>query len=161
VEYHSFCVCGGYYLRRSLHSYTTTPAPSYVVCSVSPMTSPVSPSLKRRAPSHERNPSHEEHAAAKPASPLASSDAASSFRNVSACSRCRLRKNRCDQRLPACSACEKAGVKCVGYDVGDTLCAVRCQSEPRSAFSRCILPAKCLRRAFAALHRRCIESTES
>lgn len=32
----------------------------------------------------------------------------SSFRNVSACNRCRLRKNRCDQRLPACVSCEKA-----------------------------------------------------
>jgi hypothetical protein len=42
--------------------------------------------------------------------------AASSFRNVSACNRCRLRKNRCDQRLPSCASCEKAGVKCVGYD---------------------------------------------
>ncbi|KAG8528138.1 uncharacterized protein KY384_007054 [Bacidia gigantensis] len=41
---------------------------------------------------------------------------ASSFRNVSACNRCRVRKNRCDQNLPACSACEKAGVKCVGFD---------------------------------------------
>lgn len=41
---------------------------------------------------------------------------ASSFRNVSACNRCRLRKNRCDQRLPACASCEKAHVKCVGYD---------------------------------------------
>lgn len=40
----------------------------------------------------------------------------SSFRNVSACNRCRLRKNRCDQNLPACSSCEKAGVKCVGFD---------------------------------------------
>jgi hypothetical protein len=41
---------------------------------------------------------------------------ASSFRNVSACNRCRLRKNRCDQRLPSCASCEKANVKCVGYD---------------------------------------------
>ena len=32
----------------------------------------------------------------------------SPFRNVSACNRCRLRKNRCDQRLPACQSCEKA-----------------------------------------------------
>lgn len=40
----------------------------------------------------------------------------SSFRNVSACNRCRLRKNRCDQRLPSCASCEKAGVSCVGYD---------------------------------------------
>lgn len=40
----------------------------------------------------------------------------SSFRNVSACNRCRLRKNRCDQRLPRCLSCEKAGVRCVGYD---------------------------------------------
>jgi hypothetical protein len=40
----------------------------------------------------------------------------SSFRNVSACNRCRLRKNRCDQRLPRCAACEKASVRCTGYD---------------------------------------------
>lgn len=40
----------------------------------------------------------------------------SSFRNVSACNRCRVRKNRCDQRLPRCQSCEKAGVRCVGYD---------------------------------------------
>ncbi|KAL4989253.1 positive regulator of purine utilization [Aspergillus falconensis] len=40
----------------------------------------------------------------------------SSFRNVSACNRCRQRKNRCDQRLPRCQSCEKAGVRCVGYD---------------------------------------------
>ncbi|KAJ6121018.1 hypothetical protein N7523_005298 [Penicillium sp. IBT 18751x] len=46
----------------------------------------------------------------------ASSASSSSFRNVSACNRCRLRKNRCDQRLPRCQSCEKAGVRCVGYD---------------------------------------------
>ncbi|KAK4126178.1 hypothetical protein N657DRAFT_614675 [Parathielavia appendiculata] len=40
----------------------------------------------------------------------------SSFRNVSACNRCRLRKNRCDQKLPSCASCEKANVPCVGYD---------------------------------------------
>lgn len=40
----------------------------------------------------------------------------SNFRNVSACNRCRLRKNRCDQRLPSCASCEKAKVACVGYD---------------------------------------------
>ncbi|KAK3943895.1 fungal-specific transcription factor domain-containing protein [Diplogelasinospora grovesii] len=38
------------------------------------------------------------------------------FRNVSACNRCRLRKNRCDQKLPSCASCEKASVACVGYD---------------------------------------------
>ncbi|KAF7716094.1 Positive regulator of purine utilization [Penicillium ucsense] len=46
----------------------------------------------------------------------ASTTSSSSFRNVSACNRCRLRKNRCDQRLPRCQSCEKAGVRCVGYD---------------------------------------------
>ncbi|KAM4056838.1 fungal specific transcription factor [Hirsutella rhossiliensis] len=40
----------------------------------------------------------------------------SNFRNVSACNRCRLRKNRCDQQLPSCASCAKAGVACVGYD---------------------------------------------
>jgi hypothetical protein len=51
---------------------------------------------------------------AKPTSPAAS--ATSSFRNISACHRCRQRKNRCDQLLPSCAACDKAAVKCVGYD---------------------------------------------
>lgn len=45
-----------------------------------------------------------------------SSSTASSFRNVSACNRCRLRKNRCDQHLPRCLSCVKANVRCVGYD---------------------------------------------
>ncbi|KAJ5551858.1 hypothetical protein N7461_006556 [Penicillium sp. DV-2018c] len=56
--------------------------------------------------------------AASSAHPTATSASASSssFRNVSACNRCRLRKNRCDQRLPRCQSCEKAGVRCVGYD---------------------------------------------
>ncbi|KIV79046.1 hypothetical protein PV11_06636 [Exophiala sideris] len=48
--------------------------------------------------------------------PQNSSSATSAFRNVSACNRCRVRKNKCDQRLPACSTCEKANVRCVGYD---------------------------------------------
>ncbi|KAI1436086.1 fungal-specific transcription factor domain-containing protein [Xylaria sp. CBS 124048] len=45
-----------------------------------------------------------------------STSSSSNFRNVSACNRCRLRKNRCDQRLPSCASCEKARVACVGYD---------------------------------------------
>lgn len=45
-----------------------------------------------------------------------SAQSSSSFRNVSACNRCRLRKNRCDQKLPSCASCEKARVACVGYD---------------------------------------------
>lgn len=40
----------------------------------------------------------------------------SSFRNVSACYRCRARKHRCDQRLPRCGPCEKSQIRCVGYD---------------------------------------------
>lgn len=40
----------------------------------------------------------------------------SNFRSVSACNRCRQRKNRCDQKLPSCATCERAGVNCVGFD---------------------------------------------
>ncbi|CAN9087326.1 unnamed protein product [Alternaria alternata] len=61
------------------------------------------------------SPSDSSVSTAKPTSPAAPSSS-SSFRNVSACNRCRLRKNRCDQRLPSCASCDKAGVKCVGYD---------------------------------------------
>ncbi|MCJ1435347.1 Fungal specific transcription factor [Xylographa pallens] len=60
-----------------------------------------------------------EHSQSQSSAPSASSNqggSASSFRNVSACNRCRLRKNRCDQNLPHCTSCEKARVKCVGYD---------------------------------------------
>jgi hypothetical protein len=65
------------------------------------------------------SPSASSIASVKPPSPsptAPTTSAASSFRNVSACNRCRLRKNRCDQRLPSCAACDKASVKCVGYD---------------------------------------------
>ena len=52
-----------------------------------------------------------------PSSDLTTNTASSTtFRNVSACARCRLRKNRCDQNLPACSLCAKAGARCVGFD---------------------------------------------
>ena len=52
-----------------------------------------------------------------PSSSLNTNNSSSiTFRNVSACHRCRLRKNRCDQSLPACSLCAKAGATCVGFD---------------------------------------------
>lgn len=50
-------------------------------------------------------------------SPRSAIGTVSAFRNVSACHRCRQRKNKCDHRLPACVACEKARVNCVGYDL--------------------------------------------
>ncbi|RMD44364.1 hypothetical protein DV735_g706, partial [Chaetothyriales sp. CBS 134920] len=48
--------------------------------------------------------------------PASASSASATFRNVSACTRCRVRKSRCDQKLPSCAACQKVGVRCVGYD---------------------------------------------
>jgi len=51
-----------------------------------------------------------------PAPSASAHTSSSAFRNISACHRCRIRKNRCDQRLPRCQSCEKAGVPCVGYD---------------------------------------------
>ncbi|KAL2871889.1 Zn(II)2Cys6 transcription factor [Aspergillus lucknowensis] len=87
-------------------------------------TSPVSPTAvgrKRPHPVAESGaippdlPAQLQHPAGEGTAP-ASSVSNSSFRNVSACNRCRQRKNRCDQRLPRCQSCEKAGVRCVGYD---------------------------------------------
>ncbi len=49
-------------------------------------------------------------------SPTPNAAVSPTFRNVSACNRCRQRKNRCDRKLPACWSCEKAGVRCVGFD---------------------------------------------
>ncbi|EWG51013.1 hypothetical protein FVEG_10126 [Fusarium verticillioides 7600] len=45
--------------------------------------------------------------------------------NVTACQRCKSRKQRCDQNIPACSSCDRAGVPCVSVDVDG-------QSVPRS-----------------------------
>lgn len=72
---------------------------------------------KRAHPSGENSPTHDS-AQSKPGatSPLSTHAANSAFRNVSACDRCRKRKNRCDQQLPACAACTKVGVRCVGID---------------------------------------------
>ncbi|KAF5137680.1 Positive regulator of purine utilization [Metarhizium anisopliae] len=58
------------------------------------------------------------------------------FRNVSACSRCRSRKNRCDQRLPRCTSCAKVGAACVGYDAltkRELPRSPRIVSEPRES----------------------------
>ncbi|EED22278.1 C6 transcription factor (UaY), putative [Talaromyces stipitatus ATCC 10500] len=94
-----------------------------------PGTSPVSTGIKRsRSPddslSIPLHPSAGQRESSKPTSAMSTpsqtststSVPASSFRNVSACNRCRLRKNRCDQRLPRCQTCEKADAKCVGFD---------------------------------------------
>ncbi|KIX03130.1 uncharacterized protein Z518_06680 [Rhinocladiella mackenziei CBS 650.93] len=79
--------------------------------------SPRSAGLKRAYQADEL--SHQPHPdvpVSTSSPPHSSASATSAFRNVSACNRCRIRKNRCDQRLPACSTCEKANVRCVGYD---------------------------------------------
>ncbi|KAK8080547.1 hypothetical protein PG997_008365 [Apiospora hydei] len=92
----------------------------------SPPTPDDHPSKRPRRSSPERD-SPNPAAPAVPTSPATDqspTDAAtgvkigqsSNFRNVSACNRCRLRKNRCDQMLPSCASCEKARVPCVGYD---------------------------------------------
>src|SRR2546421_7103545 len=92
-------------------------------------TSPATAGRKRARPSSPERSPPEEHKAGSP--PSSSYSSSSSFRNVSACNRCRLRKNRCDQHLPACASCEKAHVKCVGYD------PITKREIPR----RCVLPS--------------------
>jgi Fungal specific transcription factor domain/Fungal Zn(2)-Cys(6) binuclear cluster domain len=87
-----------------------------------PMNSPTatqSSGTKRPLPSddHDSSPTHQPHLPDLGAtSPLSTIAANSAFRNVSACDRCRKRKNRCDQQLPACSSCQKSSVRCVGFD---------------------------------------------
>jgi hypothetical protein len=82
----------------------------------SPPTIPTS-GTKRAFPSDETSPApHTTQPNAGATSPLSTAAANSAFRNVSACDRCRKRKNRCDQQLPACAACTKVGVRCVGID---------------------------------------------
>lgn len=83
------------------------------------------PAKRQRQSSHDADdddaaaaapPPPKQEAAPRDTAAAAQIGASSNFRNVSACNRCRLRKNRCDQRLPSCASCAKAGVSCVGYD---------------------------------------------
>ncbi|KAK6518695.1 Fungal specific transcription factor [Arthrobotrys conoides] len=73
---------------------------------------------RRESPSdsESHNSPPQPTSATQPNPPPTQLSGATSFRSVTACNRCRLRKNRCDQRIPACTQCEKVGVKCVGYD---------------------------------------------
>lgn len=79
--------------------------------------SPQSAGLKRAYQADELSHQPQQDVVVSTSSPPHNSAlATSAFRNVSACNRCRVRKNRCDQRLPACSTCEKAKARCVSYD---------------------------------------------
>lgn len=84
------------------------------------MNSPPSPRAAKRARTSPTSPQSPRTvlpaAEASPDQPAAKTGQSSNFRNVSACNRCRLRKNKCDQQLPSCASCTKAGVNCVGYD---------------------------------------------
>lgn len=77
----------------------------------------VQPAKRRRQSSLDDTSPLDTHTSpSEEAAPAVKAGQSSNFRNVSACNRCRLRKNRCDQRLPSCASCAKAGVACVGYD---------------------------------------------
>lgn len=111
--------------RHRLPSNDTPPPPtsapfSIVQAANLPGWRQLKPSQSPTPPRSYSPPLHGSHQLPPPShtsSPvLPNASSTSAFRNVSACNRCRSRKNRCDQQLPACSACEKAGVKCVGFD---------------------------------------------
>lgn len=62
--------------------------------------------------------------------------------NVTACSRCKSRKQRCDQNIPACSACERAGVTCVSIDVDGRLVPrsyIRSLEDRVAHLERCLI----------------------
>lgn len=80
---------------------------------MTPTTSPSAGTKRAYQPDEDQQPPDKN---ASGANHQSSASVTSAFRNVSACNRCRVRKNRCDQKLPACTACEKANVRCVGYD---------------------------------------------
>ncbi|KAJ5427962.1 hypothetical protein N7445_009416 [Penicillium cf. griseofulvum] len=88
-------------LKLSPTSSRTTPLPNSKMKSGTLTSPPLRPEQSRKKPKTNQTTSE---ASAPP------------FRSVSACNRCRLRKHRCDQRLPRCESCEKAQVRCVGYD---------------------------------------------
>lgn len=78
--------------------------------------SSVDPAADRSPSDEQPSPADLQGDVAGPRAVKAAAAGSSNFRNVSACNRCRLRKNRCDQKLPSCNSCAKAGVACVGYD---------------------------------------------
>ncbi|KAF3923413.1 hypothetical protein ABW21_db0206243 [Orbilia brochopaga] len=66
-------------------------------------------------------PTHISHARSKSsavpsATSLTQATTGNISRSISACNRCRSRKTKCDQLFPACTACAKANVECVGVD---------------------------------------------
>ncbi|WVW84848.1 hypothetical protein I302_106883 [Kwoniella bestiolae CBS 10118] len=88
--------------------------PSYAPYSVtSPRSSFQQPALPSRTSS-----SSKKNQAAPP--PIKTEDSSTSqykvARAISSCTRCRSRKQKCDGKLPACSACERAKVECIGFD---------------------------------------------
>ena len=86
------------------------------LCRTLPTIFPPVAQKRCRQPSPSPLPASTTLAEAEPEASLPPTTGASSFRNVSACHRCRRRKNKCDKRLPACLTCERAGEKCVGHD---------------------------------------------
>jgi len=62
----------------------------------------------------KRDREHDKHTVVSP--PVQTHESTTNFRSVSACYRCRHRKNRCDQKVPRCTGCEKANVKCTSFD---------------------------------------------
>ena len=77
---------------------------------------PSSSGKKRNHAATDENSAAGESRELPPVKLSLNSSSATPFRNVSACNRCRARKNRCDQNLPTCVGCEKAGVSCKSYD---------------------------------------------
>jgi hypothetical protein len=77
---------------------------------------PLSEDTSTQYPPNQPTTSTSKLPAAKTSPKASRSQASTAFRNVSACNRCRLRKNRCDQQLPACKPCEKAGLQCTSFD---------------------------------------------
>lgn len=100
----------GYPSKRARHSPPEDVSPSPVTTATTATVTATS-KVNAHSNAHSNATSNANALAA-----ATSAGQSSSFRNVSACNRCRLRKNRCDQRLPSCASCEKANVKCVGYD---------------------------------------------
>ncbi|WVQ65613.1 uncharacterized protein L199_003791 [Kwoniella botswanensis] len=87
--------------------------PSYAPYSVTSPRSFQQPALPSRASSSSKK------SQAKAPSPIKTEEQPSQYkvaRAISSCTRCRSRKQKCDGKLPACSACERAKVECIGFD---------------------------------------------
>ncbi|ORX37235.1 fungal-specific transcription factor domain-domain-containing protein [Kockovaella imperatae] len=80
---------------------------------------PVPPNRKSNGTANGSSSGGRKSGTSSPSKARSSEDPGTQYkvaRAISSCTRCRSRKQKCDGKLPACTACERANVECIGFD---------------------------------------------